>query len=432
MNAPVLAVLLLLGSASTPAAPTTTAPTATAPTTTAPTTAPTTTAPTTTAPTTTAPTTTAPTTATRKLEESRAALARLDCDRVVDLASRVEDHRLATDAERREAAFQHAYCAVVLGDNDGAQDIFAAVVAEDIDAAPPFEMEPRVLVLLEAARSAERQRRASDAAKKREERRAQVELSVARPVDVHGGARAFFPVTLRDPPGMVRSVRLEFRRAGEVDFYALPVTKQGDGSLRGEIPGTYTRSLTGLRIEWFVAAIGHDGAVVQRVGSPEAPEVLVVAPGSTLAEDLRANERLSFATRMTLALLATPMSTGVGGAGMILAVLLSVEPGEPLARWVRPALAMLPGLGATAGTWLVAQSILDGPEVAIATLTSAGFSVLWALGILATSTFPFQSDANEQPGADAWLALSTASAVLGFVAAGVVPATLVLLDPAGD
>jgi hypothetical protein len=384
--------------------------------------------------TTTATTTTdAPTTATpatRRLEETRAAFAKLDCDRVIDLATRVEDHRLATATERHEAAFLHGYCAVVIGDNAAAQESFASIFAEDVDAQPPFEMEPRIVVLLDAARSAERERRATAAAAALAARRAQVDLRVERPVDVRGGARAFFPITLRDPPGLVRTVRLEFRRAGETDFYALPVQKKADGSLVGEIPGSYTRSQNGLTLQWFVAAIAADGSVVRSVGSPEAPETLRVGPGSALAQDLRANERLAFATRMSLAVAGTPISSAVTSlAGVAMAGLL-LGLGNPALTTL--GFMVLPGLGATAGTWFVAQSILDGPDAAIATAVTGGFGVVWALGALGFGVASIDAARSGSVALDGATLVLGLTLALGTVANAAVPATLVALDPATE
>ena len=371
-----------------------------------------------------------PTPATRRLEETRAAFAKLDCDRVIDLATRVEDHRLSTSAERHEAAFLHGYCAVVIGDNAAAQELFASIVAEELEAQPPFEMEPRIVVLLDAARAAERARRAAAAASELAARRAQVELHVERPVDVRGGARAFFPITLRDPPGLVRTVRLEFRRLGETDFYALPVKKMGDGSLVGEIPGSYTRSQSGLTLQWFVAAVGTDGSIVQSVGNREAPETLAVGPGSNLAQDLRANERLSSATRMTLAIIATPISSGVIALAVTASALLLLSSTDRTLTTLT--FMLLPGVGATAGTWLVAQSILDGPGTALATAVTGGFGVAWALGALGLMV---GSRDTKHPDNDtvrtASMAL-VATAVFGTLANAAVPAVLVALDPPSE
>jgi hypothetical protein len=364
------------------------------------------------------------TAATRRLEEARAAFARLDCDRVIDLASRVEDHRFSTTAERHEASFLRGYCAVVIGDNAAAQEAFTAVFTEDLDAAPPFEMEPRVLVLLEAARSAERERRAAVVARELAARRALVQLEVVRPEKPRGGGRAFFAITLRDPPGIVRSVRLEFRRQGEVDFYALPVRKNADGTLLGEIPGTYTRSATGLTLEWFIAAIDDNGAVVQSVGDRDRPEALSITPGSTLSADLRANERLSFPTRMTLALIGTPISSAVvaTAAGVVAFALPESLRGISF--------AVLPAAGATLGTWLVTQSILDDVDALIPTAVTAGFGAFCVGAALisgvASGTLE-NSSLAENSGQ-----IAVGGIVVGLLASAAVPATLVVLDPPSE
>ncbi len=221
-----------------------------------------------------------------QLAEVRGHFQALRCEQVIALAPAVEDHRLAGQAQRQEAAFSRAYCLVVLGNLSDASLVFADIVVDDIDAMPPFEVEPRVMVLLEAARAKEVTKR--EAARRAERSRllAQVAMKVTPPGPVVGGNRAFFGVELTDPPGLVRSIRLEFKGPGDADFSALPVSLQKDGSYRGEIPGSFTRSRQGITLEWFIRAVDDAGDVVVAHGSRDEPKALVVAPGSALRSAL--------------------------------------------------------------------------------------------------------------------------------------------------
>lgn len=155
------------------------------------------------------------------------------------------EHRLATPAERHEAGFMHGYCAVVVGNLSEAEGLFSTIVAEDVAAQPPFEIEPRVRVLLEAARGEARKKLEAKAAAARADEIATIVFKVKPPAGIKGGARAFFAIEVDDPRRLVKGLRLEFRRADDMGFYALPVTKLPDGTWRGEIPGTYTRSTNG-------------------------------------------------------------------------------------------------------------------------------------------------------------------------------------------
>jgi hypothetical protein len=369
----------------------------------------------------------APTSATTRLEEVRAAFAAVDCDKVMLLAPFVFEHRLATSAERHEAGFRHAWCAVLVGNLGEAQTLFSTIVAEDVTAEPPFEIEPRVRVLLEAARGEAQRRLDAAAAAARAEAIATIVLKVKAPAGLKGGARAFFDIDVEDPRRLVRGLRLEFRRAGDFDFSALPITKQSDGTWRGEIPGSFTRSTSGQTIDWFISVLGDDARLLTTHGGRTTPFPLVVAPGSSLAQDLRANERLAQETRVGLAALASPFLTTSGVlAGSFAAVLA----GELSSVAGGLAFAVLPPLGAVAGTAMVASSVLEPGDAAVAVFTTAGFGTVFGALVLLSGGVGTVGGALDGALAfrDAALTAAIGVAAIGLVASAVVPTTLVVLD----
>jgi hypothetical protein len=391
----------------------------------------------------------APTTATLKLRELRALLADVQCERLVELAPYVEDHRLATTPERQEASFMRAYCLVTLGNLAEAQGVLAGVFAEDVDAVPPFEMEPRVRVIVDAARTDERSKREAVLQAARDARRARIRLEVIPPTRVEGGNRAFFDVRVTDPAHEVASLRLEFRKkplsptslpptstptpstststttgattssapARAADFYALPVERQKDG-WRGEIPGTYTRSTTGLDLEWYVVASAADGEVLANAGSRAAANVLAIAPGSSLARDLRANERLAHETRVLLALLWAPtLSTAMSVGAVLAAPGLATVFGANNVAGVLSFVA-LPA-GAAVGQWLAVGPVLDGTDNIIAVGVAAGAGLIAGVP-MAVALF-------EGKNQDALFWASAGGIGVG-VASAATATTLVLLD----
>lgn len=393
-----------------------------------------------------APEAEAPTTATLKLRELRALLADVQCERLVELAPYVEDHRLATTPERQEASFMRAYCLVTLGNLAEAQGVLAGVFAEDVDAVPPFEMEPRVRVIVDAARTDERSKREAVVQAARDARRARIRLEVIPPTRVEGGNRAFFDVRVTDPAHEVTSLRLEFRKKPlkptptplpatptpstpttstslptapprAADFYALPVERQKDG-WRGEIPGTYTRSTTGLDLEWYVVASAADGEVLASAGSRAAPNVLAIAPGSSLARDLRANERLAHETRVLLALLWAPtLSTAMSIGAVLAAPGVAAVLGANNVAGVLSFVA-LPA-GAAVGQWLAVGPVLDGTDNLIAVGVAGGAGLIAGVPMAAALFEGKTEDA---------LFWATVGGIGVGVASAATATTLVLLD----
>jgi len=391
-------------------------------------------------------TTTAPTAATAKLVALREQFAQLACERVIADAPAVEDHRLASLDERLEATFRHAYCLVVLGNISDASALFAAIVQEKVDANPPFEVEPRVQILLEAARAEEVKRQLEATAEQRRKLIERVTLHVHPPLNLTGGNRAIFVVDVGDPEALVRSLRVDFRKrpptnpsasssdavsvsSGPGEFYALPVVKQSDGTWKGEIPGTYTRSKSGLVMEWFISASDDKGALIKSVGTRDAPSLLQVAPGSAMALDLKANERLTHEARIALAFLGTPfLTTVMVGAGLAAGGIVGPLGGTGLTITL---LALFPPIGATFGTWLVAGSVLDGVDALIPVATSAAFGLVFAIGVALTASDIENlglADVGKSALADNGVALALGAAGLGLLASAVVPTVLVVLD----
>lgn len=379
-----------------------------------------------------------PTAATTKLQALRQLFDDLQCEKVIAAAPAIEDHRLATLDERLEASFRHAYCLVVLGNIGEASALFTTVLQEKVDANPPFEVEPRVQILIEAARAEEIKRRGDAEAEARRREVAKVSLEVRAPANLTGGNRALFYVDVTDPDALVATLRVEFRKqlpgtaempAERSEFFALPVVKQSEGVWRGEVPGAYTRSKGGMTLEWFISASDARGEPIKSVGSRDAPRTLVVAPGSAMALDLKANERLTQETRLALAVVGTPFMTAAGAAaGFALAFAGSL--GNEVALLV--GLAVLPPLAATFGTWIVASSYLDGVDIIFTVATTAAFGVVYTGAVLVAGGVSFDSekglvnsiiDNGSVP-----IYFGVGAAGLGIAVSAVLPTVLVALD----
>jgi hypothetical protein len=386
-----------------------------------------------------------------KLAELRVLFEQLECEKLVTLAPAIEDHRLATQVERHEAMFRRGYCLVVMGNTGEADGLFRDIMREEVTAKPTFAVEPRVLALVEAARNEIVNERAAAREAARQKVVEKISFEISGTPNVKGGNRVFFDVLLTDPDHVVKSMRVDFRKQGSREYYALPVSKRADGRWRGEVPGTYTRSSTGMKLEWFLTLSDDAGEPLKAAGARDKPNVLEVLPGSAIAEDLHADERAPQATRFVAGMAVTPFFTFVGVAGgLIVAVgvdqVVSFIPGGVDAANVLGGLALLTmpvGMGAGM-VFLLETAILDAPDSWIATGIVGTFLLLGELCLLLDSfdrggefvshtvSQGFRDDSNEDrtgPPGSPLVVYAGAFVVLGALAGAIATPTLVSLDP---
>lgn len=242
------------------------------------------------------------------IERAHELIGSLECDEALALGRAIAEDSAASEAEAREGRLIAGYCLAAVGRVSDAEEQFHAAVTEDVRVEAGFPMEHRVQYLLDAARAdvlLERERRA---VAERAALAAQVELLVEAPGSITGGQRASFVVYVAGPAsGRVTSLKLQFRRPADAEFYSLPVRRGRDGAWRGEIGGIYTGSTRAYSLQWFVSASDAQGELVS-YGSRMAPHGLSVATGSSVAADLHARERLPPVTRLLIAAVGAPAS----------------------------------------------------------------------------------------------------------------------------
>lgn len=382
------------------------------------------------------------------VDDLRARFDALKCEEVLDIASSIERDDAASADDKREARFRRGYCLVLIGNVGEAGALFQSIFADDIDAVVPFAMEQRVQYLVDIARSDVKAMRDAEAAEARRKLVERITLHARPPDELKGGTRAFFHVTLDDPDGVVRSLRVDFRKQGEPEFYALPVKKQIDGVWRGEVPGSYTKSAQGTRLEWFITASDAQGERLTTFGSREAPKVLRILPGSVIAEDLRANERMGHGTRALAGLVVAPVVTAigmfvggvVGYGGVLIDQQLEPEAGLPL-REVRDGVLVQntpdqpftffgviigSAAGGIAANATVTFTLLDGSDAlwstaAVAIPLAGGLvSGVLVLALASPSEFITLGHAS---------AIATAAGAIGMVGTAVATTVFVLNDP---
>lgn len=141
-------------------------------------------------------------------------------------------------------------------------------------------------------------------------------------------------------------------------------------------------------------------------------------------QDLRANERLIQETRIGLAALASPFLTTsrvlAGAFAAYLAAALNPVLGAITA-------AVLPPLGAVAGTAMVASPILDPGDATLAVVATVVFGTAFGAFVLLSGV---RSVTGAVEDGLAFRALQAAGGVagIGMLGSAVIPTTLVLLD----
>lgn len=101
------------------------------------------------------------------------------------------------------------------------------------------------------------------------------------------GDRALVALQVTGTP--IRGGRVAARRPGAERYATWPLTRDGDGFLRGEVPPALV-TLDGY--EYFVEVDLDDGTAVPLLGSPAAPLAVTVEPGPGDAPDPRGRTRI--------------------------------------------------------------------------------------------------------------------------------------------
>jgi hypothetical protein len=382
-----------------------------------------------------APVTDAPSKATEKLIELRALLDDNQCEKVVALSPYVEDHRLATPAERHEAMFARAYCLInSLGNIAEAGTVFQEILEEDIKANPPFDVEPKFQVLVDGARATLIEARRAKAEAEHAKKIARIDFDVSGSRQVKGGSRVIFDVKLTDPDDVVRSMRVDFRKKGDREYYALPVSKRADGSWHGEVPGTYTRSSTGTTLEWYLTLSDDDGTPLKASGTREAPHALEILPGSAIAEDLKANERLPQYGRVLFAV-GAPFALTAGSFAISYAtgqILLPEELAQIAPLLFAAGSATLPFFA----NYFISALLLDGTTALIPPIVCFVFGSIVALTVVFDyPSYVALAQLGNPPGPQNFTVgtlVGLGASVSGVVFTTAVTTTLVILDPPAD
>lgn len=102
------------------------------------------------------------------------------------------------------------------------------------------------------------------------------------PDKAQGGRPLPFSFRLRDLSNAVESIQVGYRRQGEPAYSSLALLRDDEGAWRGQIPGEFTASESGFRLEYFVETKDSKGPLLT-LGNPQSPVGISVSPGALAA-----------------------------------------------------------------------------------------------------------------------------------------------------
>jgi hypothetical protein len=219
-----------------------------------------------------APTTPAPETrgAAALIAEARALYDALEYDKVAPLAA------LALAApditlEQKLVAYQLQGSALaIIGDPVDAERPFLLLLSVRPDFVVPDDTPPKIKSVFAKVKGEFDAVREAQEAQQRKELAATIEIDGALPTSADGGRPLRFDFGVADPRGVVKSVRVQYRRQGEAEFLSLPLRRAPSGRWVGVVPGEWTASEAGFTMEALVVVADQKGQL-KALGAPASP-----------------------------------------------------------------------------------------------------------------------------------------------------------------
>lgn len=267
-----------------------------------------------------------------------------DVERLVERLEFARVERLAEQALRRTDLSSEqrlvllgalGTAQVVTGDLPRAEQAFRLALRERLSFELGPDTSPKILAVFRKVQREELELAASLEASERRKLLATIALEPRLASPVAGGRPLKLAVDVRDPHGVVRSLRLSHRVAGGGEFATLPLLRAPTGGWDVVLPGSLTASEQGLTLEYFVeafdgkgllASAGTDSAALalsipagrEQPPKPLAPRVLV---GSLIGVGVAAVATLGVGLGLFLTQSEFSRSALNGADGGVLAVL---------------------------------------------------------------------------------------------------------------
>ncbi len=206
-----------------------------------------------------------------------------------------------------------------------------AIVEDPVDAERPFrlllrarpeydmpaETPPKILAVFRKVQSEEKALASQLRGVERSRLIAALRLSGEPPKEAQGGRPIRFNYRVRDTAGVVETVKVQFRRAGQKAFSSLALERSEEGEWRGVIPGEFTADEKGFTLEYLTETADREGVLLAS-GSQTQPLTIEVAAGQVPVQAFKPISKPVFFTSVGL-------TAAVGAAAGVLGFLFQRE-----------------------------------------------------------------------------------------------------------
>lgn len=223
-----------------------------------------------------------------ELAAAEAASQGLRYDELLPLVEKVLARPEASGAQRLRAWYLQGSALAAMNRQLEAEKAFRFLLRGEPNWEIPADTPPKIAAVFRKVQVEEQAIRSETARTERERLISQMSVAggPAAPRRV-GGTPMEFRFELKDPQGVVRQMRLSFRRQAGVGagaaFASVPLSQGTDGGWSGEIPASATESEVNYTMHYFVEALTHDDEALLTLGTAAAPLSVDVERGTVAA-----------------------------------------------------------------------------------------------------------------------------------------------------
>jgi hypothetical protein len=181
-------------------------------------------------------------------------------------------------ADKRKAYELEGSALVIVGDPIEAKKSFYLLLNDDPDFSLPASTPPKIKDVFSSVKNDVRVVLEEKARRERAKIAAEVIVTGDPLTDAAGGRPIKFHYRVSDPRGIIKTVRVQYRKVGEPDFQALSLVRDPEGGWKGAITGEWTANEGGFVMQYFASAADAVGVLTTH-GSDQAPNVVNVSAG---------------------------------------------------------------------------------------------------------------------------------------------------------
>lgn len=208
-----------------------------------------------------------PRTAAEAVAEAQRLYDALEYDKVAPLAAQaLADPAITLDQKLSAYQLQGSALAII-GDPVDAERPFLLLFTVRPDFTLPDDTPPKIKSVFAKVKGEFDAVRDAQEAQQRKELMATIDIGGAFPESGTGGRPLRFEFTVGDPRGVVKSVRVQYRKQGEPDFLSLPLRKSVQGAWVGVVPGEWTASDAAFTVEANLVVADQKGPL-KKLGEP--------------------------------------------------------------------------------------------------------------------------------------------------------------------